>query len=97
LWRSAALVKLGVSAIHPVLRLCTGDRKIIYTTNAIESLHSQVRNTARGRGRFPSDQTATKSIWFVLENVAAKWKSEPIIWHAAKAQFAIRFEYRFIS
>jgi putative transposase len=71
-------------------------RKIIYTTNAIESLHSQVRKAVRGRGHFPSDQAATKLIWLVLENVAAKWKSKPIIWHAAKAQFAIQFEDRFV-
>jgi putative transposase len=71
-------------------------RKIIYTTNAIESLHSQVRKAVRGRGHFPSDQAATKLIWLVLENVAAKWKSKPVIWHAAKAQFAIQFEDRFV-
>ena len=71
-------------------------RKIIYTTNAIESLHSQVRKAVRGRGHFPSDEAASKLIWLVLRNISGKWKSPPIYWHAAKAQFALQFQDRFI-
>jgi len=71
-------------------------RRIIYTTNAIESLHSQVRKAVRGRGHFPSDEAATKLIWLALRNITAKWKNPPIAWHAAKAQFAIQFEQRFV-
>ena len=70
-------------------------RRIIYTTNAIESLHSEVRTAVRGRGHFPSDEAATKLIWLALRNITAKWKNPPIAWHAAKAQFAIQFEDRF--
>jgi putative transposase len=71
-------------------------RRIIYTTNAIESLHSQVRKSIRNRGHFPSDEAALKLIWLVLQNVSSKWKSPPIPWHVAKAQFAIRFQDRFL-
>lgn len=71
-------------------------RRIIYTTNAIESLHSQIRKTIRGRGHFPNDEAATKLIWLALRNITAKWKNPPIAWHAAKAQFAIQFEERFV-
>ena len=71
-------------------------RRIIYTTNAIESLHSQVRKAVRGRGHFPSDKAATKLIYLVLQNVEAKWTRPPIAWHQAKAQFAIHFEDRFV-
>jgi hypothetical protein len=71
-------------------------RRIIYTTNAIESLHSEVRKAVRGRGHFPSDEAATKLIWLTLRNITAKWKNPPIAWHAAKAQFAIQFEDRFV-
>jgi putative transposase len=71
-------------------------RKIIYTTNAIESLHSQVRKAVRGRGHFPSDEAATKLIWLVLRNITADWTRPPIAWQAAKAQFALQFEERFI-
>jgi len=71
-------------------------RKIIYTTNAIESLHSQVRKSIRNKGHFPSDEAAIKLIWLALRYVTAKWKNPPIAWHAAKAQLAIQFEERFI-
>ncbi len=46
-------------------------RRITYTTNAIESLHSQARKSLRGRGHFPSDEAATKLIWLVLRNVTS--------------------------
>jgi putative transposase len=71
-------------------------RRIIYTTNAIESLHSQVRKSVRGRGHFPSDEAAMKLIWLVLRNVTAGWTRPPMAWQAAKAQFALQFEERFV-
>jgi putative transposase len=71
-------------------------RRIIYTTNAIESLHSQVRKSVRSRGHFPSDEAATKLIWLVLRNITAGWTRPPAAWHAAKAQFALQFEDRFV-
>ncbi len=70
-------------------------RRIIYTTNAIESLHSQVRKSVRSHGHFPSDQAATKLIWLVLRNIEAKWKRPPVPWAQAKNQFAILFGERF--
>lgn len=71
-------------------------RRIMYTTNAIESLHSEVRKAVRNRGHFPSDEAATKLIWLALRNITAKWKNPPIQWHAAKAAFALQFEERFV-
>jgi putative transposase len=71
-------------------------RKLIYTTNAIESLNSQVRKALRSHGHFPSDDAATKLIWLALRNIAAKWKKPPVAWDAARAQFAILFEDRFV-
>ena len=71
-------------------------RKILYTTNAIESLNAQVRKAVRVRGHFPSEEAATKLIWLVLRKVQARWKNPPISWHAAKAQLAIQFEERFL-
>jgi len=70
-------------------------RKIIYTTNAIESLHSQVRKAIRNKGHFPSDEAATKLIYLALRNITKKWKRPPKEWHAAKAQLAIQFGERF--
>jgi putative transposase len=71
-------------------------RKIMYTTNAIESLNAQVRKAVRIRGHFPSEEAATKLIWLVLRKVQARWKNPPIFWQAAKAQLAIQFEDRFV-
>ena len=70
-------------------------RKIVYTTNAIESLHSQVRKAIRNKGHFPNDEAATKLIYLALRNITAKWKKPPREWHAAKVQFAIQFGDRF--
>lgn len=70
-------------------------RRIIYTTNAIESLHSQVRKAIRNKGHFPSDESATKLIYLALRNIQAKWKRPPKEWHAAKVQLAIHFGERF--
>jgi transposase-like protein len=71
-------------------------RKIIYTTNAIESLNASVRKAVRNKGHFPSAQAATKLIWLALRHITANWKRPPIAWHAAKAQLAIQFGERFI-
>jgi putative transposase len=83
-------------AVIPFFAFPTEVRKIIYTTNAIESLNASVRKAVRNKGHFPTDQAATKLVWLALRNVAQKWKNPPISWHAAKAQLAIQFEERFV-
>lgn len=70
-------------------------RKIIYTTNAIESLNASVRKAVRNKGHFPSDQAAIKLIWLALRTITENWKRPPIAWQAAKAQLAIQFPDRF--
>lgn len=82
--------------VIPFFAFAPAVRKIIYTTNAIESLHSQVRKAVQSRGHFPSDQAASKLIYLVLQNIEAKWTRPPIAWHQAKAQFAVHFEERFV-
>lgn len=72
-------------------------RKIIYTTNAIESLHMQLRKVLKTRGHFPSDQAATKLIFLALRNITKKWKNPPITWKLAATQFAIQFGERFFE
>ena len=59
-------------------------RKIIYTTNAIESLHSQLRKAVRVRGHFPSDEAASKLMFLVLREVSKNWKMPPREWNAAR-------------
>lgn len=81
--------------VIPFFAFAAPVRKIIYTTNAIESLHSGVRKSIRNKGHFPSDEAATKLIWLALRNITAKWKNPPIAWATAKSQFAIQFGERF--
>jgi putative transposase len=72
-------------------------RKIIYTTNAIESLHMQLRKVLKTRGHFPSDEAATKLIYLVLRDITKKWTKPPITWKLAATQFALRFGQRFFA
>ena len=48
-------------------------RKVIYTTNAIESVNARLRKIIKTRGHFPSDEAATKLIWLALRNITADW------------------------
>src|SRR5271156_791218 len=70
-------------------------RKMIYTTNAIESLHMQLRKVLKTRGHFPSDEAATKLIYLVLRDLTKKWANPPVTWTAAAAQLAIQCGERF--
>jgi putative transposase len=70
-------------------------RKMIYTTNAIESLNSQIRRSVRARGHFPSDEAAIKLIWLQLREITKDWRMPPREWASAKAQFALLFADRF--
>ena len=72
-------------------------RKTIYTTNAIESLHMQLRKVLKNRGHFPSDEAAAKLIYLALRNITKQWQNPPITWKAAAVQFAIRFGERFCA
>ena len=72
-------------------------RRIIYTTNAIESLNSKLRTAVRSRGHFPNDEAATKLLFLVLRQVNREWKMPPREWAAAKTQFAVMFGERFIT
>jgi transposase-like protein len=70
-------------------------RRVIYTTNAIESIHSQLRKIIKSRGHFPSDDAATKLIWLALKNITTDWGRAAKEWKEAMNQFAIIYEDRF--
>jgi putative transposase len=70
-------------------------RRVIYTTNAIESINSQLRKIIKSRGHFPSDDAATKLIWLALRNITADWSRPAHHWKEAMNQFAILYEDRF--
>lgn len=70
-------------------------RRVVYTTNAIESVHSRLRKIIKTRGHFPSDDAATKLIWLALRNITADWSRAAKEWRDAMNQFAILYEERF--
>jgi len=83
------------SEVIPFFAFPQDVRRMIYTTNAIESLNSTVRRSVRVRGHFPNEEAALKLIWLQLREVTQKWKRPSREWHSAKAQFALLFGERF--
>jgi putative transposase len=70
-------------------------RRVLYTTNAIESINSRLRKIIKTRGHFPSDDAATKLLWLALRNITADWTRAVKEWREAMNQFAILYEERF--
>jgi transposase-like protein len=70
-------------------------RRLIYTTNALESVHAQLRKIIKTRGHFPNDEAAVKLLWLALRNITAKWERTAYYWRPAMNQFAILYEGRF--
>ena len=68
-------------------------RKIIYTTNAVESLHMTLRKVTRNRGSFPTQEAAIKLLYLALQNVSKKWHTVQG-WREALRQFTIRWPER---
>lgn len=69
-------------------------RKVIYTTNAIESVNYSLRKLTRHRGAFPSDEALIKLLYLALRNISKKWTMPIRDWKAALNQLTIRFEER---
>lgn len=70
-------------------------RKVIYTTNAIESLNSVVRKATERRKLFPTDQSAMKVVYLAIEQAAKKWSMPIRDWKPALNQFMMLYEDRF--
>jgi len=69
-------------------------RKVIYTTNAVESLNMTLRKVIKTRASFPNEEAAIKLLYLALQNVAKKWHSIQG-WPLALNHFAIFWEDRF--
>ena len=69
-------------------------RKVIYTTNAIESLNMSLRKVTKTRGSFPNDEAAAKLLYLALRNISKKWTQKVHDWQAALNRFAIIYEGR---
>lgn len=72
-------------------------RRVIYTTNVIESLHMQLRKIIKSRGHFPNDDAAIKLIWLALRNIYDGKLPIKREWKLAMNQFAVLYGDRFLS
>lgn len=69
-------------------------RKVIYTTNAIESVNMSLRKITKNRGSFPSDDALSKLFYLALRNISRKWTMPIRDWKAALTRFTIQSEDR---
>jgi transposase-like protein len=83
--------------IRPVFAYPPAIRRLLYTTNAIESLHMQLRKITKTRGHFPNDEAAAKLLYLAIRNVTAKWERSRQHWTEALTHFAQLFGTRFTS
>ena len=90
-WRRAWAQVIPFFAFPPDIR------RVVYTTNALESVNAQLRKIIKTRGHFPNDDAATKLLWLALRNITAKWKRGDRSWKLAMRLFAILYEDRFTA
>ena len=69
-------------------------RRIIYTTNAIESVNMSLRKVSKNRGSFPNDEAVIKLYYLALSNIAKKWSMPLRDWKPALNRFTIQFNER---
>ena len=69
-------------------------RRIIYTTNSIESLNNQLRKVTKNKRVFPSDESVFKTLYLTIEYITRKWSMHIQNWNEAMAHFLIKFEDR---
>lgn len=69
-------------------------RKVIYTTNTVESFHRQVRKVTKTKGAFTSDNALLKLVYLVVQRIAEKWTMPLHNWNLTLSQLYIMFEDR---
>ena len=90
-WRRAWAQVIPFFAFAPDIR------RVIYTTNALESVNAQLRKIIKTRGQFPTDDAATKLLYLALRNITASWTRAATWWKRAQNQFAILYGARFTA
>jgi putative transposase len=71
-------------------------RKVIYTTNSIESLNMTIRKVIKNKRFFPSDESALKLLFLALRNISKKWNMPVRDWGVAMSRFSIEFSDRLL-
>jgi putative transposase len=80
--------------IVPMFQFPEEIRRVIYTTNAIESLNFSLRKIIKNRSLFPNDEAVFKLLYLAIRNAAKKWTMPIRDWRRALHQFALVFEGR---
>ena len=81
-------------SITPIFKLSSDVRKVIYTTNAIESLNSTYRKLNRQRSVFPSDRALLKALYPATFEATKKWTMQIRIWGKIYGELSIMYEGR---
>ena len=84
-----------VEHIYPLFEYPEEIRKIIYTTNPIESLNSALRKVTKGKGSFVNETALMKVLYLRVENLEKKWSKGSKNWSSVQNQLAILFEDRY--
>ncbi len=84
-----------IEYIYPLFEYPEEIRKIIYTTNPIESLNSALRKVTRGKGSFINEQALMKVLYLRVENLEKKWCKGSKNWRQVENQLSILFEERY--
>ena len=81
--------------VIPLFAFPADIRRVIYTTNAIESLNMTLRKVTNNHRIFPSDEAVYKVIYLAMRNMAKKWTMPIRDWKPALNRFAVEFAERF--
>lgn len=84
-----------VEYIYPLFEYPEEIRKIIYTTNPIESLNSALRKVTKGKGSFINEMALMKVLYLRIENLEKKWCQGSRNWRNVQNQLSIIFEERY--
>jgi transposase-like protein len=90
-WRRAGVHVIPFFAFPPAVR------RVLYTTNVLESVHARLRKIIKARGHFPTDEAASKLIWLALRNITRHWTLPVRHWKDGMIQFALLYDDRFTT
>jgi putative transposase len=90
----AALWKRHWQHVTPFFAFPPEVRKVMYTTNTVESLNRAFRKIIKNRGAFPSEEAALKLLYLTMNRASARWKNTVQDWKAALNHFAVLWEDR---
>ena len=90
-------VKENIEWIYQLFDYPTGIRKVIYTTNAIESLNSGLRKVTKGKGAFINENALMKVLFLRIQDLQKNWSKSIKNWGTVQNELSILFEDRFLK